>query len=727
MLFLVLSQAAAPEASSSTEAAPTPTPVPDSAPQYTATIESPRDFTAASSRSVRDKDFLSRPMSSPEDILRVVPGLVLAQHQGGGKADQLFLRGFDADHGTDVAVSLDGIPVNLVSHAHGQGYADLHFLIPEVIERVDVSKGPYFADLGDFDTAGAVNLVTRKSFETSQVNVQTGSFGTWRALGIAAPQSDSVQSWFAVELYGTQGPFVNPERLERTNLFGKVTVPLGGRSDVSLLFNAYSSSWTGSGQIPQRLVDAGFLDRFDAIDPTEGGSTERQQVILTLSARADSRTRLSAALSFIRSGLVLFNDFTFQANDPVHGDEIEQDDDRTVLAANVRFDHNFRDDLLPGTLIGSFGAQARSDGIHAALWKVEKRARLAACLASANPCVDTDTRETSGAGWAQLDWRPNDWLRAIVGARFDQFQFDVRSNKPDGSIDASHPQPLDPVRARSIFSPKASLVLKPVNPWELFVNFGSGFHSNDARSAIETGAAQALPRALGGEVGARLNLLDDTLALATSLWYLHLASELVWSGDDGGTEPSDPTTRKGIDLEGRWQPLPWLTADLDLSLAQARTTPNIGNGGAIALAPPVTLTAGLSAHHPSGLSGSLRLRHIGERPGTEWTPDDGVPLCTASTPAGADCYLIAKGYTVLDAQVGYATKRYSVTLIAENLTNADYREAQFANSSRVINPPAGNTTSTSGAPWTPEDHAVQDIHFTPGAPFSLRLSVSAFF
>jgi outer membrane receptor protein involved in Fe transport len=250
--------------------------------------------TDASSSTIRNLDFDLRPKTSPNDVLRVVPGLLAVQHQGGGKADQLFLRGFDADHGTDVSVNFDGVPVNLPSHAHGQGYADLHFLIPESIERIEVSKGPYFAELGDFDTAGAVNLLTRDKFERSQVSIAAGVFPTlsgsrddgssrrfngYRVLGIASADQPA---WFAAELYGAGGPFLHSERLQRYNLLAKASAALSPRATVSLLATAYASSWIGSGQIPARLVDAGMIDRYGSIDPTEGGDTQRQGAIAAL-------------------------------------------------------------------------------------------------------------------------------------------------------------------------------------------------------------------------------------------------------------------------------------------------------------------------------------------------------------------------------------------------------------------------------------------------------------
>ena len=683
-------------------------------PELSLTVEGERPMTAASSRTVQDRDLQLRPISSPEDVLRVVPGLVIAQHQGGGKADQLFLRGFDSDHGTDVAVSIDGVPVNMVSHAHGQGYADLHFIIPETIERVRVTKGPYFAELGDFDTAGAVDLVTRKRFERSEIGASSGIFPTlggrrddgtprtfagYRALGIGA----AGDSWFAAEISGTGGPFIASERLQRFNLMAKTSARLSPIAELTATASAYGSGWTGSGQIPARLVDAGVLDRFGAIDPTEGGDTQRFQGRMTLRAQPDAGSALTATLSAIRYALTLFNDFTFRREDPVHGDEIEQDDERTTLYASLRYERRIR------RLVGSFGLQVRHDEIDASLWKVEKRVRLDTCLAIANPCVDTHTRETSAGLWGQLEWQPVRMLRLIGGLRADLYGFDVRSR--NRWLDPEHLDPVAPTAQRSLVSPKLNAVLTPIEELDLFFNFGSGFHSNDARSAVETGGAGALPRALGGEIGARARLFHGSVELAAALWRLDLDSELVWVGDFGGTVPSAPTRRYGVDLEGRWQITPWLWADVDLTFSRSRYQSDAGNGNAVALAPPRVITGGLSARHPSGLVGAVRLRHIGSRPASELTAADGVPRCTAALGPDARCFLTADGYTVLDATAGYDDARLSLLLFVENLTNASYREAQFGNVSRVADEP----------------QAVQDLHFTPGNPLSLRLSAAVRF
>lgn len=686
-------------------------------PALQATVEGERPMTAATARVVRDRDLAVRPRWTPEDILLVVPGLVLAQHQGGGKADQIFLRGFDADHGTDVAISVDGVPVNQVSHAHGQGYADLHFLIPEVVERVDITKGPYFAELGDFDTAGAINLVTRKKLEASQATAAAGSFGTYRVLGTASPDGSALHPWFAAELYGTQGPFLHHERLERANLLGKVTVDLDPSSSVILLASAYASSWTGSGQIPARLVDAGFLDRFGAIDPTEGGSTNREQLALSFQTRPDRTSSFTASLSVVHSGLTLFNDFSFQARDPDRGDEIEQGDDRVVLYGHFKYERQDRSASVPGLFVTSMGAQVRHDSIRNSLHAVEQRRRLDTCETGPGPCIDTHVRQTSMGVYFQEDYRPLRWLRLVAGIRADLFEFDAQL------------QELPPTVQRSILSPKFTAVVSPAVWIDVFANFGSGFHSNDARSAVSTGGGGALPRAIGYELGARAKLLQDRLELAGALWGLDLQSELVWVGDDGVFEPSRATRRIGIDVEARFQIVPWLLADLDATFARPFYRSDDGNGTAVALAPRRTISAGLTARHSSGLFASLRLRHVGPRPATTLTESD-APRCTPDIDAGAGeprCSLVAEGYTVLDATAGFSTRRFAVQLLIENLGNAAYREAQFGSVSRVIAPPDGNSVSRAGAAWVPEPHPILDVHYTPGKPIGALASATLFF
>jgi len=654
-------------------------------------VEAAAPTSAASAETIRERDLVLRPRATPEDILRVVPGLVIAQHQGGGKADQLFLRGFDADHGTDVALFIDGTPINMPSHGHGQGYADLHFLIPETIDRIDVTKGPYFPEYGNFDTAGAINLRTRRSFAESSVSAEYGRFDAYRVLGIASPKLSEGLPWLAAEVAGTNGPFASPERLQRYNVFAKETLALNANTVFSLLASAYGSSWNASGQIPLRGVEAGFLARFGSIDPSEGGQTQRQMVVATLEhQRGQDSVSISAYL--VRYRLRLFSDFTFQLRDPENFDQIEQDDGRVYAGAQAKFrsTRSWGDVKLVSTL----GAQARYDDIRTELWHVAKRDRLASCFEDGlNPCSNVQTSESNLSVYAEEDLRLTRWLRIVAGVRADLFEFNVADQKP---IPAEPPDaPTTGIVQRSIINPKLQVVVRPTTWWDVYLDGGSGFHSNDARGVIAARGQGALPRAWGAEVGTRLR--GRHIDFAAALWYLYLQSEQVFSADEASTVPSDPTRRYGVDFEARWEILPWLWADGDLTFSKARFTQDRGNGNAVALAPTRTAALGITALHPDGYRGRIGLRHVGDRPATQ------------------DESLTAQGYTIFDLSLAYRRSFWEIGLVVENLFNQSWREAQFAGDSQLRIPPYNET-----APVT-------DIHFTPGNPINARATVALYF
>jgi outer membrane receptor protein involved in Fe transport len=654
-------------------------------------VEAEAPTSAASAETIRDRDLVLRPHATPEDILRVVPGLVIAQHQGGGKADQLFLRGFDADHGTDVALFFDGIPINMPSHGHGQGYVDLHFLIPEIIDRIDVTKGPYYPEYGNFDTAGAINLRTRRSFASSSVFAEYGRFDTYRVVGIASPKLSEGLPWLAAEVAGTNGPFDSPERLQRYNIFAKETLALNANTLFSLLASAYGSAWNASGLIPLRAVNAGRLARFGSIDPSEGGQTQRQMVLATLEhQRSSDSVQISAYL--VRYRLRLFSDFTFQLRDPENFDQIEQNDSRTYAGMHARFrsTRSWGDLKLVSTL----GAQARYDDIRAELWHDAGRERLATCFAEgANPCTNALISEGNLSLYAQQDLRFARWLRIVAGVRADLFEFNVADQKPLPTEPRSAPS--TGLVQKSIVNPKLQIVLRPTTWWDLYLDGGGGFHSNDARGVIAARGQGALPRAWGGEIGTRLRWWRVDLAAA--LWILYLQSEQVFSADEGATVPSASTRRYGVDLEARWEILSWLWADADLALSKARFTQDRGEGTAVVLAPTRVATLGITALHPDGYKARVGLRYVGDRPATQ------------------DRELTADGYTIVDLSLGYRRSFWEIGLVVENLFNRPWREAQFANDSQLLI-----------APYS-EAAPVRDIHFTPGNPIHARASLALYF
>jgi outer membrane receptor protein involved in Fe transport len=663
------------------------------------TVTARRPFTAASSSTVRNRDFMLRPLPRPADILQGVPGFYVVQHAGGGKANQYFLRGFDADHGTDVALFVDGVPVNMVSHGHGQGYADLNWVIPELIERVEVRKGPYFAQDGDFATAGAVNLVTRRNFESSQLTLGGGSFDTWRGMFIAAPDVDGWSPVVAGQVYGTNGPFLRPENLERYSLFAKVTRDFPGHSTLTLALTSYGSGWNASGQIPLREVNARRMDRFGNVDDTEGGNSQRHGAQATWRTPTRDGGEVNVMAYAVQYRLNLYSNFTFFSRDPVNGDMIEQNDRRTMLGFNASY--RFRRQWGGITFDTTFGTQLRSDTIDNGLHDDKARERL-------DTVVDTNIREGSLGLYAQEDILFTPWLRAVLGLRADSFGFDVEDHREDLAASGTKGSGVEQA---SRLSPKASLVLTPLPGTELYANFGDGFHSNDARGVVRLPEpVTPLTRARGYELGARTRLFER-LDLAGSVFRLDLGSELVWVGDEGTTEARGATRRQGVEAEARLKVLPWLFADADVTVTRATYVRNAGNGDAVALAPSLILSGGVSARHPGGVYGRLGVLHLGDRPATE------------------DRFLVAEGFTRVDATLGYRGSFFEVNVGVQNLLDTDWREAQFANVSRLPSEtgPESCPVGTRAVGEAGAFEGCEDLHFTPGAPLNAQASVSFFF
>lgn len=722
---------------------PSPEPSPAAqSPRYETVVVARGPMTSASASEVRDRDFELRPRGSPNDILRVVPGLVTAQHQGGGKADQIFLRGFDADHGTDVAISIDDMPVNLPSHAHGQGFADLHFVIPEVLQTVQVYKGAYYPQFGDFDTAGAVNLVTRDGFARSFVSLSGQWFrpqgpqrlrdeDNWRFLGVVAPDS---ASYVAVEAAHASGPFLRPESLRRYNLFAKTTRELSPTWKVGALVSAYSSQWVGSGQIPSRLVGTPELPTaFDALDPSEGGSTQRNSASIFLEARPDPVSRFSLRLYALEYKLALWNDFTFFLNDPVNGDEIEQDDKRVVTGLDARYELNRRWGKASAKTL--LGAQVRRDDAHVDLWDATSqngswRRRLGRHV-DASPFHfgnDDDIRIENFSFYASEDIAWRRWLRTVLALRADYFNYDVDDRSPlPASMAGLAPDPSaingSGVRQVAVLSPKASVVLTPRRNLDLYLNYGHGFHSNDARLAVTGLGGHVVPRSYEGEVGARTRV-RDRLDVAAALWGIYLQSEIVFEGDAGTFSPSGATRRYGLDLELRYQFLPWLFADADVAWAHATFVGNGGNGGAVALAPRLAYTGGVTARHPRGFKAALRLRGVGDRPIID--PGDEALFRAAGKPVP-----MAAGYLLLDLFAGYEAPRWEVVAALENVLDSAWREAQFANQScsRAENANIASPCAARDGGGHLVNPAAQlpDVHFTPGNPINLTLTARLYF
>ncbi len=709
-------------------AAPPPPPSPGKAsvpvepvqvgPDQATLVLAQRPISAASSFSVRDREFQLRPIASVADVLRVTPGLLVVQHAGGGKANQYFLRGFDADHGTDIAFSIDGIPINMVSHGHGQGYADTNFIIPETVERIEISKGPYFAEQGDFATAGAVNLVTRREFEHSSIGFGVGGSPgrggpMYRGLLIASPKMDSVRPMFTAEVGRTDGPFTNPERFNRYKLFNKLSFDITPTSTLTFGHSSYAGNWYGSGQIAQRTVAAGRLDRFGTHDPTEGGDSARHQLFLAYKLRPTERSELNALAYVAQYRLDIMSNFTLFAVDSDNGDQVTQKDRRTFVGGKVSY--RIVHDLGSLRSDTSVGASTRSDDVRSALLRSRERQVLASVR-------DNQVNETSIGAYAKEELTLTKWLRVVGGGRADFFSFSVddRQEQLGGPAGAT-----SGVKGATQLSPKASVVLTPLQQkniqLDLYLNYGHGFHSNDARGVIlGAGSATPLTRATGSEAGARTRLFDRW-DVGIAAWQLDLDSETVWLGDEGTTEAAGRSRRFGGELETRFEVTRWLSADLDLTATRSQLTQNAGNGNSVALAPRLTWSGGLSARHPGGLRAGWRFYGLSDRPATEDYPAPGS--------------LVADGFTVFDLHLGFRHRRFDVALDIENLFNATYKAAQFATTSRLRSepstgapPPAGACGNRSRVSTSDNGNyaGCEDVHFTPGYPFTARLMTTVF-
>ncbi len=623
-----------------------------------------RPIAASSEIYIPGKDFELRPQGRPADLLRLAPGLVIAQHQGGGKAEQTFLRGFDNDHGTDIALFVDSVPVNVPSHAHGQGYADLHFLIPETVNRVEVSKGPFQVEYGDFATSGAVNFVRKETADPNFIQAGGGSFSTQRYLTMFSPVKSQSLPWLnslmAIEQYYSDGPFINAQKYKRFNGYGSLTAHPTDDLSGGLTYSYLRSSWHGSGQIPLREVRAGRLDRFGAIDPSEGGDTDRMVLTAEGSWKPSETQAAKATFYAQRYDLDLFSNFTFFQNDRVHGDGIEQVDERWIFGSDTSYSQT----AFPWNreTIGTLGFQTRWDRGRGILAKQQGRVRL-------SETQDVDLSQYSYGPYVKVDSRLLSWLRFVGGSRFDFYRFGVDdrlSTGVDGSVEAWAP------------SVKGNLIFGPWWNTEFFLNAASGFHSNDARDVVRNPNGTQLPQAVSYEAGAR-SQPSNGLDLFASLWILRLQSELVLNGDDGTFTPKGSTRRYGTEMGAKWKVTDWFSLYGDLTLSKAYF---LGNHEAVPLAPQLTSRMDATVKLPYGLESSLEMRVLGNR----WLVEDRSWK--------------AHGYTLFTWTNKYRWKRAQFFLSIENLLNTHYREAQFLDTSQLRT----------------ESSPVTDVHLTPGNP-----------
>ena len=644
-------------------------------------VSADRPVAASSQQFIPDKEYLLQPQGRPAQVLRLIPGFIAVEHSGGaGKADQYFLRGFDADHGTDVAFFTDGMPINLRSHAHGQGYTDLNFIIPETIEGVEVHKGAYLPEYGDFATAGAVNFRTRELVKEGVVQSAGGQFNTQRHLLMFSPTKDTVRTLFAAEGYYTDGSFQNDNRYFRGNLLGKATMNPLGRDELVITGTFQKSQWNGSGEIPLRAVHDGSLDRFGSIDPSEGGKTLRSTGRLNYhyDTPAGGRFFANAYAQYYRFDL--FTNFTFFLNDPVNGDGFQQSDRRVVYGGDVGYKQLVRFFDMDGA--ATVGFQTRVDDIHARLGPQVKRAPL-------GTTVDSTISEASYAPFLKFELQPTPWLRLSGGVRTEVFTFDVR-NRCAGCAE----QPAGNTSSGLVL-PKMNVILGPWFGTEFFANYGEGYHSNDARSAVAQ-VASPLAKARNYEVGVRSKPWGpEGVELVATLWALDLKQELVFVGDEGTTEIRGASRRRGMEAAARGQVWGPLYFNGSVTWTKAEFT----NGNAIPLAPEVTAYGALLLRWPEGLISQLQATYLGVRPLVE------------------DRSAKAPSWTTFDLSERYQLPvklphgRLEAFLFVQNLLNTKWEQATFYFDSRLRN----------------EAAAVADTHFVPGNPRFVMAGLAWYF
>jgi hypothetical protein len=665
------------------------------------------NMTSASAGDISQEQIMSQPLLRPAAVLENVPGLIVTQHSGEGKANQYFLRAFNLDHGTDLALEVDDMPVNMPTHAHGQGYSDLNFLIPELAGDLHYKKGPYYADEGDFATAGTARIGLISEVPTS-ATLGFGEDGYRRALLLGSAGLAGGTLLGAGEVYHNDGPFDVPDDYNRLN--GALRYHHGDDRDYyTLTAMAYSGKWNSTDQVPERAITEDVIDRFGSLNPSDGGISSRESLSFSLVKRTDTgQTQFSAYV--IRYKLDLWSTFTYYLRDPVNGDQMLQHDDRVVYG--FKGSKTWYTQFLDLPMSNVIGAQARIDDIRdVGIFSTFERQTI-------GTTQHASVQESNGAVYAENTIQWADKIHTTLGLREDQFNFDVKDKmlNADGSCNInSDPEGcVTGNKKANIFSPKLGIVLGPWADTTFFINAGEGYHSNDARGVTRSGEnpdvspVTPLTRATSAEIGIATHIVphwETTL----DIFKLKLKSELVFDGDAGVTEPSGATTRTGIEWGNIYHLNSWLSAGLNAAFTRARFDANaapddLGCGDAAPSHPCATpvgivgryvpnsptnvIGAGLTANHHSGWFGALHARHFGESPLVE---DN-----SAKSPQ----------YTTVDGQMGFQkTKSWLVAVDVFNIANVKWNDIEYYYVSRLKN----------------ETSPLPDYVVHPGIPRTFRL------
>ncbi|BGE85706.1 TonB-dependent receptor [Methylosinus sp. 3S-1] len=676
------------------------------------------------------------PFARPGEALEIVPGLSVTQHSGEGKANQYFLRGFQLDHGTDFSLTLDGMPINMRTHGHGQGYADANFLIPELLSSVVGRKGPYYADKGDFSSAGAVDMQYIDKLDSGLFRATGGSFAYGRLLGIKSYDVHGGSLLTAIESSVYDGPWTRPDETRKIN--GVMRWSHGTQEDgVSITGMAYANRWYSTDQIPERAVYSGQLPLWGNVDRTDGGDASR----FSLSARwsqVDGAHSSRVEAYAIRSTLDLYNNFTYFLSNPDLGDQFRQFDRRTVLGVNAQ--HAYKYELAGLPVESRIGLQSRYDNIRLGLQDTYHRTPY-------DTVSNNQVAEGNVSLWTDTTVHFAPWLRATGGVRFDYFAASVGSLQDALSApkdEFGNPILTGPANSGSssgtMGSPKFGLVLGPFERTEFYLNFGEGYHSTDARGTVthlapsDGSAASPIPllvKQRGAEVGAKTSRFVDGLETSVALWWLDNDSENQFEGDSGSTIYGRPSRRYGIEIINHYAPASWLRAEGSVSLSHARyrgydseTAANyaalvasgaagygalIGNapGNYLDNAPNIIAMGQVEVGEALGPFAALRYRYLGERPLTE------------------DGQIKSPATGTLNLRVGYRFDNgYSIQADAFNITNSRSDMITYGYGSLLPTDKlyglckAGLVSSNVCAV------GVMDRHFKPMEPPAVRVTIS---
>lgn len=618
-------------------------------------------------------DLQTRPLFRVGELVEAIPGVIITQHAGGGKSNQMFLRGFNLDHGTDLITTVDGMPVNMVTHAHGQGYTDLNIIIPELVDSVSYKKGPYFADVGDFGSAGAFEVRFTDQLDQGIVSLGAGTLGYARLLVADSFSLGAGKLLYGLELEHTDGPWERPDDYQKLNALVRYSQG-DDTNGFRLTLMGYKGQWNSSDQVARRAWDQG-LGRFDSLDETTGGESQRYSLLADwYRGDADQQTRLLVYTSYY--DLDLFSNFTYFLDDPERGDQFEQKDRRVL--AGLKLSQLWRHDLFTRPSETTIGLQVRYDNIRNGLYHTEETNRLGT--------VRQDHIIETGIGiFAENKTKWTDWFRTSAGVRGDFMAFDV-----DNKFGANSGDEDD-----FIASPKLSLIFGPWAKTELYLNGGFGYHSNDARGVTDRFApADPLVRTKGAEVGIRTSAVPG-LQTSLTAWILDIDSELLFVGDAGTTEASRPSRRIGLEWANHYSPTNWLTLEADFAISRARFRDDAPEGNRIPGSVESVISAGIAVHDLGGFFGGVRMRYFG--------PRDLIEDGSAQSDDSLLFYLEA-GYKF--------NETWSVKADIFNLFDNEVSDIDYFYTSRMRGEP---------------EEGFDDYHSHPAEPRSARFTVTARF